>query len=102
MLRYTIINLVPELANNSEFNTIFWLGKNHNEMVMDSCPKYLLIFETFRYIIWKKKLARKIPNPPQVLRELALALLNMAAQNRTVELIIFDNNLLARCKQALG
>ncbi len=57
MLRYTIINLVPELANNSEFNTIFWLGKNHNEMVMDSCPKYLLIFETFRYIIWRKKIS---------------------------------------------
>ena len=57
MLRYTIENLAPELANNSELNTIFWLGKKYNEMVMDSCPKYLLIFETFRYIIWRKKIS---------------------------------------------
>ncbi len=63
LLNHTINNLTPELANIQELKSIFWLGREYTDLRTDTCTKYLLIFETFRYIIWKKNYPGKFQAP---------------------------------------
>ena len=61
-LNFIIRTLTPELVGVEHFNKIFWFGVGPDN---SNYYKFLLIFETFRFLIWKnnnKKDYQTIPN----------------------------------------
>ncbi len=61
-----------------------------------------IVFEGFRYIIWKYKLRRKIPNFKEVLRELTFMIEVFGGQGYKNLAFHNKDDILTRCKQALG
>ena len=98
-LNFIKMTLTPDLEGEVNSNDIFWFGK---ENIPGQYSKHLIIFEIFRFLIWKKKQQRKLPSNQQLLKEMSLMIINIAGSDKKLKRNIFDPDLLARCKQALG
>jgi len=74
----------------------YWFGLNDDKVNLET----LLIWETFRYVIWKNKQRRRLPNLVIVISEMCTILKIMSKLNKFVGTVL--KNPLARCMQALG
>jgi len=74
----------------------YWFGVVNEKINVGELIKW----ETFRYVIWKNKQRRRLPNVGMIINEMCTVLQIMCNLNRNIG---FDlNDLLTRCKQALG
>jgi len=83
-----------------EFKNMYWYGVS-DENIYDS-RAILIIFELFRYILWKFKTRRKLPSTEMFMRELLFIINIVAAQSREIHFSIERCNLVANFLQARG
>ena len=62
---------IPD-PNSIEFKHMYWYGSLPENPQLT--PYILLVFDTFRYVLWKYKLRRKIPNFDALLSEICFIL----------------------------
>jgi len=74
----------------------FWFGVENGSQDTNK----LLLYEIFRYGVWKFKQRRKVPNIRMFLGELCVILTTVTNTNPSVNAAL--KPILARCKQALG
>ena len=87
-------------VNSNMFYNLYWFGnydENPNWEVTN-----LVVFDLFRYLIFKFKMRRKIPNSAQFFGELKFLLEITARKNQSIRVSLLSNNLIANLLPALG
>jgi hypothetical protein len=85
-------------GNNPNLKTIFWYGIT-NEI---ECMDLLLIFELFRYGIWKGKLRKLIPRSIEITKTVSTMLENILKIRPKIREKMESNPICALFLQALG
>ena len=110
LLRTTITKCepVPDIDSRN-FRQLFWYGTEVTEDEAEDGQLFpnanlpgLLIFETFRYTLWKFRLRRKVPNPAMLNREFDFALNLITIKSKKLRDSVASSNLLANFLQARG
>ena len=93
------LNLTPDI-NTPEFRNIYWLGQN--ETTEDPSGTIGIVMDTFKYVLWKFKQRRHLPNFISLSREITF-LLNIACiRNQYFRHKSVNINLIANLFQAPG
>jgi len=95
----TNVGPVPGL-NTVEFRQLYWYGIFEQNLVFNATN--LFVFDIFRYLIWKNKTRRKIPNPVQLMKELKFIVFITCEKNSSLRAKIQTNNLMANLLPAMG
>ena len=92
---------VPDF-NNENGSNFYWYGiLEHDEI--DNNSKYIIfVYDCFRFLIWKSRCRRKVPNYPAFKRELDFLIFNTLRGSRTFKRKIMNINMLANLLPALG
>jgi hypothetical protein len=101
LLAVLVDRMEPAPDMDSEnFKKLYWYGLS-DEHVYHTKP-ILLCFEIFRYILWKHKMRRKVPNRVKFLEEVLFQIGVISAQNKSIRYSISGCNLVANFLQAQG
>ena len=90
---------IPD-PNSIEFKHMYWYGSLPETPQLT--PYILLVFDTFRYVHWKYKLRRKIPNFDTLLSEIRFILSISCKISTNLRKKIHSINMLANFIQAPG
>jgi len=90
---------VPDMQGN-DFKSFYWYGTYDDNPLWSS--SILLVFDCFRYILWKYKHMRKIPNWVMIERQLKFILRNIFTLNIRIRSRAESANLLANILPAMG
>jgi hypothetical protein len=97
-LRLNIKYYSPGTDPESKFEKLYWYGTQDNKTDVSS----LLVFELFRYILWKFKTRRRLPRIIEV-KDIFLNMLEiMIAIKPKLRSAILHNGIIANILQALG
>ena len=94
-----LLEPVPDI-NSVFFAEAYWYGKYSDNTLWEE--SILLVFDCFRFVIWKYKLRRKVPNWPTVLRELHFILETIFSLNKRIKYIASSANIIANLLPARG
>ena len=94
-------NFEPQVApDDPDFARLYWYGIPPDGIQpTDLIP---VISDLIKYIIWKYKIRRKIPNYPAFLDEFRFSLSTMAAQHAKTRLVLLNHNFITNFFQAQG
>jgi len=76
----------------------YWYGITDDSISL----AHMIFFGVFRYVLWKSKLARTIPNTPSIIRKVVFLVEIATKLNSDLRLKMQNSLLLTRCKRALG
>jgi hypothetical protein len=93
--------LISVEDNENEKLNIYWYG-NKTDASVECKLLLLMLWETFRYVIFQYKLKRTIPNYPSVQRQVFFSLKTTILTNVNFRLLLNTDPALARLRQALG
>jgi hypothetical protein len=92
------INIDTEIGKN-----LYWYGLHDNDnLTVRRHLSNVLVFDLFRYIVYKYRLKRRIPNIAIILNEVIFIVQCVCNVSRNINLSFVNNNLLARLIQARG
>jgi hypothetical protein len=101
LLRH-LLNLfepVPDMNTNMFYN-MYWYGCYDENPTWEFTLN--IVFDVFRFLVFKHKLRRKIPNSLQFINELKFILEITARRNQSIRVALLANNMIANLLPALG
>ena len=90
----------PINPNHPSFLQLYWYGAVEEPLFNPTALIY--ICDCFKYVLWKFKQRRKIPNFDSVRSQLLEIVYNSSCLNKSLKLGIQNNNLIANFLQARG
>ena len=93
------LNPAPDI-NSHDFKQLYWYGSG--TLSNDESGTVALCMDLFKYVIWKSKLRRRLPNFICVLREFSFLVETSCTLSRKVKHRLQNNNLLANFLPARG
>ena len=93
------LNPAPDI-NSLDFKQLYWFGSG--TLSYDESGSVALCMDLFKYVIWKSKLRRRLPNFIYVLREFTFLVETACTLSRKFTLRLQNNNLLANFLPARG
>jgi len=95
---FLLISRIRVRGNNPSLKTIFWYGTDGTR----DCTDLMLIFELFRYGIWKCKLRKLIPRSIEITKTVSTMLENILKIRPKIRTKMETNPLCSLYLQALG
>ena len=92
---------VPDL-NGNEGQLLYWYGSSNPDEADNDCKYVNLAFDCFRYILWKFKLRKNLPNANSFTREVEFLMWSSLRRNKTFKRKIEKINRLANVLPAPG
>jgi len=100
LLTQLVNRLEPAPAINGQFFNLYWFG------CYDENPQWEftinIVFDVFRYLIYKFKMRRKIPSNIQFFSEMSFILETTAGKNQSIRTSLLANNFIGNVLPALG
>ena len=93
------LNLAPDIET-LDFQNLFWYGTVN--LTSDDSGTTALIMDLFKYVLWKSKLRRRLPNHLSLSKELKFIIEISCFQSQKLRHRLLNNNLLANLFQAQG
>jgi len=101
LLTQLLSRFEPAMVPDQEgFLNLYWYGIYEEDL--QQCKNLLLIFDLFRYCLWKCKLRRKIPNTQRFMDEFKFVLSNCMLTNKSVRVSLENCNIVANLIPAQG
>ena len=99
LLSQWCLNFEPQVApGHADFKKLYWYGVPPDDIQpTDLIP---IISDLFKYILWKYKVRKKIPNYPAFLAEYRFSISTMTAQNVRARLTLLNHNFITNFFQA--
>jgi hypothetical protein len=95
---FLLLSRIRVRRNDPNLKTIFWYGTNG----VKECTDLLLIFELFRYGIWKCKLRKLIPRSIEITKTVSTMLENILKIRPKIRIKMETNPVCSLFLQALG
>ena len=92
---------VPDL-NGNEGQLLYWYGSSNPDEADNDCKYVNFAFDCFRYILWKFKLRKNLPNANSFTREVEFLMRSSLRCNKTFKRKIEKINRLANVLPAPG
>ena len=97
---------VPDIETQ-EFRQVFWYGSaitedDDTEFTNNSNLAGLIIFDLFKYTVWKFRIRRKVPNSVAFLREFDFTLNIVTTGSKRIKDLISAQNMFSNFVRALG
>ena len=91
----------PQLqVNDPSFRKFYWYGISVTDEY-GSAPQ-ILVADTFKYVLWKYKQLKKIPNFPSFIEEIFFVIWTAANMSAKIKFVITNNNMITNFLQARG
>ena len=90
----------PLRFNDPSFRNFYWYGYMEDEP--DGSMSLAFVVDTFKYVLWKFKKRKKIPNFPALQREIEFIISIASTLSRKIRSGIVNNNMIANFLQAQG
>ena len=101
LLSQWCLNFKPQVApGHADFKKLYWYGVPPDDIQQTELIP--VISDLFKYILWKYKVRKKIPNYPAFLEEYRFSISTMAAQNVRTRLTLLNHNFITNFFQAQG
>jgi hypothetical protein len=95
---FLLLSRIRVRGNDPNLKTIFWYGTNGTK----ECTDLMLIFELFRYGIWKCKLRKLIPRSIEITKTVSTMLENILKIRPKIRIKMETNPVCSLYLQALG
>ena len=93
------LNPPPDI-NSLDFKQLYWFRSV--PLSNDETGTVTLCMDFFKYVIWKSKQRRRLPNVISVSREILFLIESACAQSRVLRHLFLNNNLIENLFQARG
>ena len=100
LFQWTRALVPPPDINSLNFKKLYWYG--YDDIINDQTGSLGLVMDIFKYVVWKSKQRRRLPNSIMLSREIGFILDLACAENVSFRHTSSNINLIANLFQARG